>query len=118
MFVCFNDFFYGQKKIPQEGHSIDDSRTTFGSTLASFVTEIFHECCPFRNTPLPLINNFNLRTYEAHFAKKYGWRGTLTSSDTLVPSALWFGPLVRVVCTNQPLIFSPRSHAITEKGKL
>ena len=47
-------FFYWQKKIPQEGHSIDDSRTTFGSTLASFVTEIFHECCPFGNTPLPL----------------------------------------------------------------
>ena len=30
-----------------------------------------------------IINNFNLRTLEAHFAKKYGWRGTLTSSDTL-----------------------------------
>ena len=40
MFVCFNDFFYGQKKVPREGHSIDDSRTTFGSTLASFVTDI------------------------------------------------------------------------------
>ena len=54
MFVCFDNFFYGQKKIPQEGHSIDDSRTTFGSILACLVTEIFHECCPFRNTPLPL----------------------------------------------------------------
>ena len=40
--------------IPQKGHSSDYSQTTFGSTLASFVTEIFHECCPFRNTPLPL----------------------------------------------------------------
>ena len=44
----------GKKKIPREGHSIDDSRTTFGFTLASFVTEIFHDCCPFGNTPLPL----------------------------------------------------------------
>ena len=24
--------------------------------------------------------------FKAHFAKKYGWRGTLTSSDTLVSS--------------------------------
>ena len=31
-----------------------------------------------------IINNFNLRTSEAHFAEKYGWRGTLTSYDTLV----------------------------------
>ena len=54
MFVCFDDFFYGQKKILREGHSVDNSKTTFGSALASFVTEIFHECCPFRNTPLPL----------------------------------------------------------------
>ena len=54
MFVCFDDFFYGQIKITREGHSVNDSKTTFGSALASFLTEIFHECCPFRNTPLPL----------------------------------------------------------------
>ena len=48
-------FFYGQIKIPLEGHSANDFKTTFGSTLVSFVTEKFHECCPFRNTPLPLV---------------------------------------------------------------
>ena len=53
MFVCFNKKKYEQTKIPQEGHYIDNSRTTFRSTLASFVSEIFHECCPFGNTPLP-----------------------------------------------------------------
>ena len=57
-YVClFWWFFYGQIKIPREGHSVEDSKTTFGSALASFVTEIFHEFCPFCNTPLPLINN-------------------------------------------------------------
>ena len=30
--------------------------STFRSILASFVTEIFHECCPFGNTPLPLLS--------------------------------------------------------------
>ena len=67
MFVCFDDFFYGQKKIPREGHSVNDSKTTFVSTLASFVTEIFHECCPFRNTPLPLVfflARLKLKTFE------------------------------------------------------
>ena len=54
MFVCFNNFFFGQKKIPQKGHSINNSRTTLGSTLASFVTDIFHECCPFLHSPVPL----------------------------------------------------------------
>jgi len=44
-----------QKNIPQKGHSADYSKTTFGSALASFVTDIFHRCCPFRNTPLPLV---------------------------------------------------------------
>ena len=45
---------YDLQNIPQEGHSNDDFRTSFGSTQASFVKEIFHECCPFGNTPLPL----------------------------------------------------------------
>ena len=45
--VCLlKQFFYGRKKIPWEEHSIDNSRTIFGTTIASFVTEIFHECCP------------------------------------------------------------------------
>ena len=54
MFVFFNYFYYGQTNIPREGHFIDDSKTTFGSTLASFIDEIFLECCPFGNTPFPL----------------------------------------------------------------
>ena len=73
MFVCFNDFFYGQKNIHQEGHSIDISRTTFVSTLASFVTEIFHECCPFRNTPLPLdVSTTHVLEYEMWITVSYG----------------------------------------------
>ena len=35
-----------------------------------------------------IIQTFNLRTSEAQFAEKYGWRGTLTSSDTLMPTPL------------------------------
>ena len=59
MFVYLNDFFFfRQENIPQKGHSADYSKTTFGSTLASFVTEIFIELCPFGGTPLPLqVNN-------------------------------------------------------------
>ena len=30
-----------------------------------------------------IINYFNLRSSKAHFAKKCGWRGTLTTYDTL-----------------------------------
>ena len=58
MFVCFDNFFYGQKKIPREGHSINDSKTTFGSALASFVTEIFHESQLFQ-----LVTKANLAQY-------------------------------------------------------
>ena len=61
MFVCFDDFFMDEKKM----HSVDDSKTTFGSDIASFVSEIFHECCPFRNTPLPLIKSVLLVDYSA-----------------------------------------------------
>ena len=71
MFVCLKkETKKRTKKVSQEGHSIDDFRTTFGSTLASFVTEIFHECCPFGNTPLPLAEQkSNLKDKQSMAAK-------------------------------------------------
>ena len=53
-----------------------------------------------------IINNFNLRTSEAHFAKKYGWRGTLTSSDTLAAAAA--GGLLLLVDDLDPLLSEGR----------
>ena len=60
--------------IPRKRHSADESRTTFDSILASFVTEIFHKCCPFGNTPLPLLSHLqrNIRPlFDCNWGGKF-----------------------------------------------
>ena len=94
MLVCFNDFFTGKKRFPEKRHSINDSRTTFGSILASFATEIFHECCPFHNTPLPTLHLkakwslqisvafYHVNPYFSSYPTMYNTRGLRIEENT------------------------------------
>ena len=74
---------------------------------ATVTPPVRHQFLPVRHNCLPkmhqcihvkkhmIINNFKLRTSEAHFAEKYGWRGTLTSYDTLFRSRFRHEPVHR-----------------------
>ena len=61
-------FFMDKKGIPSTIPKLP-------STLASFITEIFHECCPFFHSPFPLVHRLSMNW---HFYGQLSMHGQLS----------------------------------------